>query len=136
MSQAISTIKDFGEQLGDEIAVGAGMNGQGQPSEPIVLAQLKNPGGFRAFFDSEMQKLNSSGKGPQVRWVDDPGKAQAAAGNGDKQLYVWISGDTLVASPKLEQLQTIAKGGGGFSATPFYSRIAQVYSEGAGIVLA
>src|SRR5262249_54125545 len=134
MSHAISTIKEFGDQLGEEIAVGAGMNDQGQPSEPIVLAQLKNPGGFRAFFDSEIQKLNSSGKAPQVQWVDDPRNAQAATG--DHQLYVWISGDILVASPKLEQLQTIAKGGSGFSATPFYSRIAQVYSEGAGIVLA
>ena len=137
MNQAITTIKEFGEQLGDEIAVGAGMNDQGQPGEPIVLAQLKNPGGFRAFFDSELQKLNSSNKGPQVQWVDDPQNAQAAApATGDKQLYVWISGDILVASPKLEQLQTIAKGNSGFSATQFYSRIAQVYSEGAGIVVA
>lgn len=136
MSQAITTIKEFGDQLGEEIAVGAGMNDQGQPSEPIVLAQLKNPGGFRAFFDAEIQKLNTSGKAPQVQWVDDPRNAQASPSTGDKQLYVWISGDVLVASPKLEQLQTIATGGSTFSATPFYSRIAQVYSEGAGIVLA
>lgn len=135
MSQAISTIKDFGEQLGDEIAVGAGMSDQGQPNEPIVLAQLKNPGGFRAFFDAEVQKLNTSGKAPQVQWVDDPRNAQPAAAGGDHQLYVWINGDVLVASPKLEQLQTVAKGGSSFSGTPFYTRIAQVYSEGAGIVL-
>ncbi len=134
MNQAIATIKEFGDQLGDEIAVGAGMNDQGQPSEPIVLAQLKNPGGFRAFFDAEIQKLNTSGKAPQVQWVDDPANAQAGP-SGDKQLYVWITGDILVASPKLEQLQTIARGGSTFSTTPFYSRIAQVYSEGAGIVL-
>ena len=137
MNHAIATIKDFGDQLGDEIAVGAGMNDQGQPSEPIVLAQLNNPGGFRAFFDSEVQKLSSNGKAPQVQWVDDPQNAQpGAATTGDHQLYFWISGDILVASPKLEQLQTIARGGSKFSATPFYSRIAQVYSEGAGIVLA
>jgi FecR-like protein len=136
VSQAISTIKDFGEQLGEEIAVGAGLNAQGHPSEPIVLAQLKNPGGFRAFFDSELQKLGSSGKAPQVQWVDDPRNAQPNSTTGAKQLFVWISGDILVASPNLEQLQAIAKGGSSFSATPFYSRIAQVYSEGAGIVLA
>lgn len=134
MSQAISVIKDFGDQLGEEIAVGAGLSDQGTPNEPIVLAQLKNPGGFRAFFDAELQKLGSSGKTPQVTWIDDPRNAQPTAG--DKQLYVWISGDTLVASPKLERLQAIAKGNSGFSATPFYARIAQVYSEGAGIVLA
>ena len=136
MSQAITAIKDFGDQLGEEIAVGAGMNDKGLPSEPIVLAQLKNPGGFRAFFDAEVQKLNTSGKAPQIQWVDDPQNAQANSAAGDKQLYVWISGDILVGSPKLEQLQTIAKGGSTFSASPFYSRIAQVYGEGAGIVLA
>ena len=138
MNQAISAIKDFGDQLGEEIAVGAGMSDQGQPTEPIVLAQLKNPGGFRAFFDAEVQKLNTNGKAPQVTWIDDPKTAQPAAGatSGGGPLYVWIDGDVLVGSPKLEQLQTVAKGSSGFSATPFYARIAQVYSEGAGIVVA
>jgi len=135
LNQSISTIKDFGDQLGDEIAVGAGMNDQGQPTEPIVLAQLKNPAGFRPFVDSEIQKLGVSGKAPQVQWVDDPKTAQASTAT-DKQLYVWIAGDVLVASPKLEGLQTIANGASGFSSTQFYSRIAGVYSEGAGIVLA
>lgn len=136
MNQAIATIKDFGDQLGEEIAVGAGMSDQGQPTEPIVLAQLKNPGGFRAFFDAEVQKLNTNGKAPQVTWVDDPRTAQPAAAAKDHQLYVWISGDVLVGSPKLEQLQAVAKGASGFSSTPFYTRIAQIYSEGAGIVVA
>ncbi len=136
MNQSISMIKDFGDQLGDEIAVGASMNDQGQPSEPIVLAQLKNPAGFHAFVDNEIQKLGGAGKGPQLQWIDDPKAAQPSATATDKQLYVWIAGDVLVASPKLDGLQTIAKGASGFSATPFYSRIAGVYNEGAGIVVA
>ncbi|HEX3143002.1 MAG TPA: FecR family protein, partial [Pyrinomonadaceae bacterium] len=136
MNQAIAAIKDFGDQLGEEIAVGAGMSDQGQPTEPIVLAQLKNPGGFRAFFDAEVQKLNTNGKAPQVIWIDDPKTAQPAATTGQGPLYVWITGDVLVGSPKLAQLQAVANGASGFSATPFYSRIAQVYSEGAGIVVA
>lgn len=144
MAHAVSVIKEFSDQLGDEIAVGAGMNDQGQPVEPIVLAQLKNPGGFRAFFDAEVQKLSGQGKAPQVLWVDDPRTASPAASNSgtttaktsEKQVYVWINGDVLVASPKLEQLQTVAKGGSTFNATPFYSRIAGVYREGAGLVVA
>jgi hypothetical protein len=135
MNHALGTMKEFGDQLGDEIAVGAGMNDKGDPAEPIVLAQLKNPAGFRAFFDSEMQK----NKGPQAQWVDDPATAQPnisqVAGTG-KDLYVWINGDVLVASPKLEQLQAVAKGTSGFSSTAFYSRIAGVYREGAGLVIA
>jgi len=144
MNQSVSAIKDFGDQLGDEITVSASMNDQGQPGEPIVLAQLKNPAGFRAFFDSEVQKLSGAGKAPQVQWVEDPRTVQPAASLtngikvGDKQLYFWISGDILIAS-SLDQLQTVAKGlqaGSSFSGTPFYSRIAGVYREGAGLVIA
>ena len=142
VDQAISVIKEFGEQLGDEIAVSAGMDDQGNPVGPIVLAELKNPVGFHAFFDSEVQKMGGAGKGPRVQWIDDPRAAQplansSSAGTKDKELYVWINGDVLVASPKLDQLQSLAKSStSGFAATPFYARVADVYREGAGLVVA
>ena len=139
MNAAMSAIRDFGDQLGDEIAVGAGMDDKGQPVAPIVLAELKNPGGFRAFFDTEMQKLNADGKNrPQVNWVDDPKTAQPVADSksGDKVVYVWINGDVLVASPKLDEVQRIANTPqSGFASTPFRNRIADVYRDGAGIVV-
>ena len=135
MNDAVTTIKEFGDQLGDEIAISAGMNDQGQPTDPIVLAQLKNPGSFRAFVDSEVQKLARNGKTPQVQWVDDPRQAVVSTTT-DKQLYAWINGDMLVASPKFAGLQIIANGGSSFSSNAFYSRIADVYRDGAGIVLA
>jgi hypothetical protein len=138
MNQAISTIKEFGDQLGDEIAVGAGMNEGGGSVAPIVLAELKNPAGFHAFFDAEVLKLAGQGKAPQVQWVEDPKAAQPTATKaGDKELYVWIAGDILVASPKLDQLQAVAKAAPNtFGSTPFHNRIAGVYSEGAGLVIA
>jgi hypothetical protein len=145
MNQAISTIKDFGDQLGDEIAVGAGMNDSGEPVEPIVLAELKNPAGFHEFFDAEVQKMGGQGRGPSVQWVEDPKTAQPALANtastlkgGDKPIYVWIAGDILVASPKLDQLQAIAKStqASNFGSTQFHSRVAGVYREGAGLVIA
>jgi len=141
MNQTISTIKEFGDQLGDEIAVGAGMNDSGESVAPVVLAELKNPAGFHAFFDSEIQKLDGQRKAPQVQWVDDPKSAQPAAATGTKtgdQVYLWIAGDILVASPKLDQLQAVSKGvqASSFTATPFHNRIAGVYREGAGLVIA
>ncbi len=139
MNSAIAAIRDFGEQLGEEIAVSAGMDDKGQPVSPLVLAELKNPGSFRAFFDAELQKLNADGKNhPQVHWIDDPRTAQAsAAASGDKELYVWIDGDVLVGSPKLDQLQRIAANPqSNFTSTAFRNRIADVYREGAGLVVA
>src|SRR5882724_7566640 len=141
MNQAIATIKDFGEQLGDEIAVGASMNDSGQPQAPIVLAELKNPAGFRAFFDAEVQKLAGAGKAPQVQWIDDPKTSPSieVPANPSKsvdRIYVWISGDVLVASPALSQLSAVANQANGFTGTAFHDRVAGVYREGAGLVVA
>jgi hypothetical protein len=138
MNSAMSAIRDFGDQLGDEIAVGAGMNDKGEPVAPIVLAELKNPGDFHAFFDAEMQKLNTDGKNrPNVTWIDDPKTAQAATDTkSSDKVYVWINGDVLVASPKLDEVQRIADTPqSGFASTAFHNRIADVYREGAGIVV-
>jgi len=143
VDHAVSVIKEFGEQLGDEIAVGAGMNDGGEGESPIVLAELKNPAGFRAFFDAEVQKLSGQGKAPQVQWVEDPRTPPPANDSSAdtkkpsvKELYVWIAGDILVASPKLDRLAIVAKGTSSFKTTPFYERIAGVYREGAGLVVA
>jgi len=140
MNHAITVIREFGEQLGDELAVAAGMSDSGEPVEPIVLAELKNPAGFRAFFDAEVLKLAGQGKAPQVQWVEDPKTAQPATNTAtkgsDKQIYVWIAGDILVASPRLDQLQAVATRSGSFTSTPFHNRIAGVYREGAGLVIA
>jgi hypothetical protein len=162
MNSAMTAIRDFGDQLGDEIAVGAGMDEKGEPVAPIVLAELKNPGGFHAFFDAEMQKLNADGKDrPQIDWIDDPrtaaagdqdaaakaqpqqrtvankvGKTFGVSGSSSDHVYVWIDGDVLVASPKLAELQRIANTPqSGFAATAFRNRIADVYRDGAGIVV-
>jgi hypothetical protein len=140
MNQTIATIKEFGEQLGEEIAVGAGMSDSGDPSAPIVLAELKNAAGFRAFFDSEMQKLGGPGKTPPVVWVDDPKTFQPGSieiKNGNGPIFVWIAGDILVASPQLAQVQAVANAASAsnFTSTPFHDRVASVYREGAGLVI-
>lgn len=135
--EAMSVMKEFSEQLGDEIAIGAGMDDQSNPVGPIVLAELKNAVGFRAFFDSEVKKLNDQGKhAPSVQWIDDPSTA-ASAQAPEKQVYMWIAGDVLVAGPKLDQLRAISKRTqGSFTSSPFYNRVAGVYRDGAGLVLA
>src|SRR6185437_10205943 len=55
--------------------------------------------------------------------------------------YIWIQQNLFVASPKLQQLQNVSTAlthGNvtSFNATPFHNRIAQVYQEGAGLVVA
>jgi len=57
------------------------------------------------------------------------------------ELFVWIQKDLFAASPKLNQLQDLARvvqGGGtsSFTSTAFHNRVAQLYQEGAGLVVA
>src|SRR6185436_22709 len=135
-----AAIRDFGEQLGEEIAVGAGMDEKGEPVQPLILAELKNPGAFRGFVDEQMQKLPGK-KEADIQWIDDPQTAQPIttdAGVKDlKHIYVWINGDVLVGSPKLDQLQRVAANPQtSFTSSAFRNRIAEVYREGAGIVVA
>ncbi|HKG97755.1 MAG TPA: DUF3352 domain-containing protein, partial [Pyrinomonadaceae bacterium] len=142
MDQVVETIREFGSYLGDEIAVSVSMDDQGKPTDPLVLAELKNSEGFRQFIEQQVAKYSSDKKGrPEIQFVEDPQTATIQSDGKQEKLYVWIQGDLFAASPKLQQLQSLAtaKSNGGvssFTATPFRSRIAQVYQEGAGLVVA
>ncbi|MFN2492428.1 MAG: FecR domain-containing protein [Pyrinomonadaceae bacterium] len=144
--QVIGTIREFGEYLGNEIAVSVSIDDHGRPVAPLVVAELKNSAGFQQFLEQQMAKYVRTPEGrPQVRFIADPLNVTAANTEAGKQnreeLYVWISGDLFAASPKLQQLQNLAtlvqKGGtNAFTTTPFYNRLAELYQKGAGLVVA
>ena len=144
MDQVIGTVREFGEYLGDEVAVSLSTNSKGEPDSPLVLAELKNSAGFRQFLEQQIAKYGANQQGkPSLQFVDDPLTATAVAteaGKKNDRLYVWINNNLFAASPKLEQLQSLAgvtkSGGSPFTQTAFYNRIAQVYKEGAGLVVA
>jgi hypothetical protein len=149
VDQVIGSIREFGDYLGDEIAVSVSMDEKGNPVAPLVLAQLKNSAGFQQFVEQQIAKYAGNSQGnnqnrPAIRFVQDPLTATATAtepGKKADELYVWIQSDLFAASPKLNQLQDLAtvvqKGAtSSFTGTAFYNRIAQVYQEGAGLVVA
>ncbi|MCA1564550.1 MAG: FecR domain-containing protein [Acidobacteria bacterium] len=163
LNQTMARVREFGQYLGDEIVVTAGTNAQGNPDAFLVLGELKNAAGFRPFLEKQMADLKSADKGaPRVSIIDDPSAVAAgssttttapapAAMTGRKkvsgkiannnELFVWIREDFFAASPKLEQLKGLqatinAPGTNRFPGTPFYSRIADVYKEGAGLIVA
>jgi hypothetical protein len=142
MDQVVETIRQFGSYLGDEIAVSVAMDDQGKPVEPLVLAELKNSQGFRQFLEQEIAKYSGDKKGrPEIRFIENPATAVPPSEGKRDDLFVWIQGNLLVASPELQQLQSVATAIGNgnmssFTSTPFRNRIAQVYQEGAGLVVA
>src|SRR5215210_4054513 len=142
MDHVVETIRQFGAHLGDEIAVSVSINDQGRPSEPLVLAELKNSQGFRQLLEQEIAKYAGDKKGrPEIVFVENPMSAVQQSDDKNERLYVWIQDNLLVASPKVQQLQNVgvALSNGNvtsFTATPFRNRIAEVYQSGAGLVVA
>jgi ferric-dicitrate binding protein FerR (iron transport regulator) len=142
MDQVVETIRQFGSYLGDEIAVSVAIDGNGKPNDPLVLAELKNSEGFRPFLEQQIAKYAGEKKGgPEIQFVEDPMTAVAGSDDKREKLYVWINQNLFVASPKLQQLQGVATALANgnvtsFAATPFRNRIAQVYEQGAGLVVA
>ncbi|HET7112846.1 MAG TPA: FecR family protein, partial [Pyrinomonadaceae bacterium] len=142
MDQVVETIRQFGSYLGDEIAVSVSIDEKGEPGEPLVLAELKNSAGFRGFIEQEIAKYSSDPKASgKLVFVEDPRTAVAPADGRNDRLFLWIQNNQFAGSPKLQQLQelqAVIAGGGqsSFTATPFRNRIAQVYQEGAGLVVA
>ncbi|MFN2497710.1 MAG: FecR domain-containing protein [Pyrinomonadaceae bacterium] len=142
VDQVINSIREFGDYLGDEIAVSVSLDANHEPGAPVVLAELKNSSGFRPFLEQQIAKFaGKSTDKPDIRFVDDPATATASGEKGKKELFVWIQNDLFAASPDLQQVQRLAnvvqKGGtNSFASSPFHNRIAEVYKQGAGLVVA
>jgi ferric-dicitrate binding protein FerR (iron transport regulator) len=141
MSEVMDTIRQFGEYLGDEIAVSVSIDEKGEPAAPLVLAELKDAAAFRQFLEQQIAKHSSGQHGkPHIEFVDDPSSASGSFTTND-EMFVWIQNNLLVASPKLGQLQSVAKlradgGNSSFATSPFRDRIASIYQEGAGLIVA
>ena len=131
MDRVVETIRQFGSFLGDEIAVSVSMDAEGKPGDPLVLAELKNSTGLREFIEQQVAKLSGGHERPEIVFVENPLTATDDGAKKEK-LFIWIQNNLFAASPKLTQLQQLAtvEAGGGtssFTATPFRSRIAEVY---------
>lgn len=137
--QIVDRVRQFGDRLGDEIVISAGMDEQGRPTSPLILANVKNADEFRVFLEGQIIGLNAVKDAPKVVLIPNPLSMSVDSNQDKNQLLVWINGDTVVASPESATLQAFAQKSGAastFSSSPFYAKIADVYKEGAGILVA
>src|ERR1041384_1741531 len=146
--KVISKISQVGAQIGDEIVVPAQLTGtgKGDPDGPLVLTTLKDPAAFRSLVEGQLSTMSAiSKKGPSIRFIDDPSallqtQSKTGATGQSSDLYIWINGDVLAASPKLDflqRVQTSAKAGSAqYADGSFKSRIADIYHDGAGFIIA
>lgn len=139
LRQVVEYIREFGQYLGAEIIVGAEMDRSGEPDGPFVLAEVNDPTGLRSYIEAHLS--GESKKDHSIRIVDDPFAAQPREDGQRGELFIWINHDLLVASPRLDFLQQAATGlkapeSNRFKASAFYARLADLYREGAGLIVA
>ncbi len=150
MNEIIGRVRAWGTQLGDEIAVGASMNREGQPGGALVLAELHDPSNFRSFLEEQINALqNGAAKNePTINIIADPLSTNAAASvpqsakrNQPPQIFVWQHDDLIAVALNVPTLQKLATAlqtpaANDFKATQFYSRIGSLYKDGAGLIVA
>src|SRR4029077_3131325 len=107
---------------------------------------------FRSLVEGQLSAMSAnsmstnSKKGPSVRFIDDPSaslqtQSKTGAASPSSDLFIWINGDVLAASPKLDFLQRVqtsskAAGSAQYAEGSFKSRIADIYHDGAGFIIA
>ena len=108
MEEALARIREVGAVLGDEIVVAFRTGPEGQVRAPIVLAEVRDEQGLRAILERERAK-------------------------GGADLTVLVEGDLAVAGPA-EAVAGFRPVPAPADATPFRSRLASLYADGAGWV--
>lgn len=141
--QVIERVREFGAYLGDELVVSAGLDAKNEPGNILVLGELKNAADFRPYLEGQVAQFAREGKnGAAIHIVDDPLAAPPRANaTGEGEIFVWVRKDLFAASPQIENLRRLAttldnNGANRFVGTSFHARLAEIYREGAGLVVA
>ncbi len=136
----IERVRELGSYLGPEIVLCAEVGPTGEPSEPVVLAEVINQAGLETFVQGQLATLRGEGKkGANVHLVTDI--AQLPAKAGVDGLFIWMNDDVLAASPRSEAIAHVAgnlktPATSKFAVSPFRAQLAELYRDGAGLVIA
>jgi FecR protein/Putative zinc-finger len=126
----VNQVSSISSYLGDEIVLALTSNGGAQQSQPVFLAEIRQPG----LADYIKNNL------PSDSGVHIVGSADASTGN-KGELFVEVDHNLLIASPSLatvQQVETLvqAPSSSQFTGTPLFARVKEVYSNGADYFLA
>jgi hypothetical protein len=129
IGEAVEKLSALGTFLGDEVVLAVAEPAPGSNDVPVILAEVTDAASLRTFIQAAAAV--SGAKASDIRFIDDPATAEASPA----EMNVYISGDTLVASPSLDRLRAAASTVG-FAGTPFHARISDEYREGVEFLIA
>ncbi len=127
--ELLDRLREFGSYLGDEIVISLSANENGEPENPLILAEVTDPSGFGAVLESEVNSINSEAGQEVIILTTDPSATEPA----EDVVYIYWNVDVLAASPSLDalrQYQIDASTGTSFRDTAFYARLSDAYFEG------
>jgi hypothetical protein len=115
------------------MVVAASLNSSGHPGQPVIMAELKQPG-FEAFAQAEVAKLSTGTNAQKMRIVTD---ASAIGAIPQGQCVLLILPHLVALSPDAAALQQIASSAPTqFATTEFGSQIVAAYGAGVGLLFA
>jgi len=135
LKEIIDEVSSFGDQLGEEIVVTLQSDEERGVHPPLLLAQLKAPGGFRSFLEDRLTQLEADHGGEVGENVAIVEGERPDFSGLDPELFVWIRGDLLVVSFEREPILRLAadwlmreeqRATGGL----FHQRLAELYHGG------
>jgi len=131
---AVERLRELGSALGPEIGVAVRVDGEGEPKEPIALAEITDRGALERQLAELEARLAAEGDSGSLVRVDDPATAPLGAGH----LFVWPSPDGIVVvTPSPTALSEMAATMAGNTATdPFRKRVAEAYRDGTNWIFA
>jgi len=128
----IEDIRTYGASLGDEVVIALPQS-NGEVSDPIILAELRDSKAFSAMVQADIQE-----HGADIVLVE--GDLFAVPATRGSQLVLWNRGDILVATSGMERLTEIAAGldagRSAFNNSKFHDSLSQLYSDGAEWIVA
>ena len=133
LDQVIADMSTMSSYLGNEMVVAAALTSSGHPGEPVIMAELTQPG-FETFAQAEAAKLSAGSSSQKLRIVTDP---SAIGSIPQGQCVLLILPHLVALSPNAAALQQIAAGTPSqFASTEFGQQIAGAYNAGVGLLLA
>jgi ferric-dicitrate binding protein FerR (iron transport regulator) len=130
---AMDKLAQVGAYIGPEVVVSLNMDAEDVGSTLVLIAEVRDAAGLRAFLEEELAKLGQEEDAPRIVVLEDPLATPPAPA---ADLLIWIRPDLLTLAADPEVLRGLARQWQGatpapFAATPFRERLAQSYAEGA-----
>ena len=129
IEESLDQLQFLGEAVGDEVVVTLGSSGLAGEGNPLFLAELEDPRGFRTLLEEHL--ANQPGGAPPVQLLDDPGEPVTEG----VELLIWVADDLVVAARTADLIQGVAARLDGsshstFAGTELHQQLSDRYASG------